>query len=129
MPRKNEQAGPFVPQLPTWRRAAAARLALKQHAVSLPARLLLVHLCFYANDELECWPSQATLAAEADLSARQVRRLIDELQLAGLISISKPWKINRYRLNFIESGVVSNHVDNSQAFADCSRRSADKYGR
>ncbi len=47
--------------------------------------LVLLALCDFANDEGECFPSQATLAAKTRMSERQVRRIIKQFEIDGAV--------------------------------------------
>lgn len=56
---------------------------------SLADRVLLFYLANHvALPDLECWPSQPTLADECGMTERQVRRSRDQLRTDGLITFS-----------------------------------------
>jgi hypothetical protein len=64
-------------------RALAA--AVGQAAPSASAKLVLVVLAGYAGEDGACFPSQARVAADAQLSLRTVRDAYRDLKAAGLI--------------------------------------------
>lgn len=105
------RAPPELPQLHQWQQGNAVKMALAQRGVSPAARLLLVHLCQYLNVNFECYPSQGRLAAEMGLDLRTVRRLVAELGQAGLIEVTRKWKMNRYKLVFLTRNHVEKTVD------------------
>lgn len=51
--------------------------------------LLLLALADFANDEGECWPSQATLALKTRMSERSVIRMVKKLAEQGAIFIQQ----------------------------------------
>ena len=55
--------------------------------LSTSARLLLVALAEHVRDGTTCFPGQARLAAMCGISERQVRNLLRELQVRGLITV------------------------------------------
>lgn len=59
--------------------------AYEQQVANSRQRLVLDHLAYRANEALECWPAQSTIAAWAGLSVRTVRRALLELEQAHLI--------------------------------------------
>jgi hypothetical protein len=73
-----------------------------------PFRLLLVALAEHVRDGVTCFPGQARLAAMCSVSERQVRNLLRELQVRGLITVEhRPGqgsgrKSNLYRLAMID---------------------------
>lgn len=73
-----------------------------------PARLLLVALAEHVRDGVTCFPGQARLAAMCSVSERQVRNLLRELQVRGLITVEhRPGqgsgrKSNLYRLAMLD---------------------------
>ena len=52
-----------------------------------PVRLLLVALAEHVRDGTTCFPGQTRLAAMCSISERQVRNLLRELQVRGLITV------------------------------------------
>ena len=52
-----------------------------------PVRLLLVALAEHVRDGTTCFPGQTRLAALCSISERQVRNLLRELQVRGLITV------------------------------------------
>jgi DNA-binding MarR family transcriptional regulator len=66
--------------------AEARTWAKKQRTGSPAAKSVLVALADYAGSEHgECWPSQATLARETELSERAVRKYLKKLEDDGFI--------------------------------------------
>lgn len=59
--------------------------AKRQKTGSASAKLVLLVLADYADEHGRCWPSQATIAAEAELTDRSVRNQLLTLEGAGLI--------------------------------------------
>ena len=54
--------------------------AVRQHSRSKgTARMVLLFLAWYANDEGIAWPSQATLARDASITDRRVRDALCKL--------------------------------------------------
>jgi hypothetical protein len=72
--------------------------------LSTAARLMLIALAEHVRDGTTCFPGQARLAAMCDISERQVRNLLRELQRKGVITVEhRPGlgvgrKSNLYRL-------------------------------
>lgn len=60
--------------------------AAKQKAGSPGAKLVLIALANYANEDGECWPSQATLAQWTEQGERTIRRHLIDLEQLGLIT-------------------------------------------
>lgn len=50
------------------------------------AKLVLMKLADQANDQGKCWPSQRSLADECEMSLNTVRRKLELLYAAGLVS-------------------------------------------
>jgi hypothetical protein len=73
-----------------------------------PVRLLLLALAEHVRDGTTCFPGQTRLAAMCSVSERQVRNLLRELQLRGLISVEhragqgSGRRSNLYRLAMVE---------------------------
>jgi helix-turn-helix protein len=59
--------------------------ALKQRTGSTAHKAVLLALADRAGFEWECWPSQATIAAETEMSERSVRRILADLEERGFI--------------------------------------------
>jgi len=58
-----------------------------QQVTGTPSRkAVLMNLADRAGYEWECWPSQATIARDTELSVRQVRRALTDLEAAGFIT-------------------------------------------
>ena len=81
--------------------AAVPRWLIREAPLSGNALLVLIALAARENRAGECWPSHATLAAEARMSEKSVRRALDELRDAGHVS----WE-RRHRE---DGGKSSNH--------------------
>lgn len=60
--------------------------ALKQRVGNGAAKFVLITLANYADADGNCWPSQATLAAECEVSVRAIREYMLRLEMVGLIS-------------------------------------------
>ena len=66
---------------------------------------VLIVLANYADGDNVAWPGQRSIAARVMRSDRQVRRALDELERAGLISVESrrrkngSWTSNRYKLH------------------------------
>lgn len=70
----------------------------KRQQVGSPTRkLLLLVLADYADEAWSCFPGQATLAAETELSERSVRRQLAELEADGFITRTERRRDNGYR--------------------------------
>jgi len=76
----NARAWTFAP-IPLW--------LLQRHEVSFGAKCLYGRLVLYAGKNGVAFPNQVTLAAELGITARQVRRLIKELEGHKLIEAKK----------------------------------------
>lgn len=63
-----------------------AAYSLRDPSLSTSARFLLVTLANYANQDMQCWPSQARLADETGLTPRYVVALFKVLEEKGYIS-------------------------------------------
>lgn len=63
--------------------AISAALALQ--GVTPSEKLLLIVLANYADERMECWPSQATLAGNTGLTDRGIRKLLVALVAKGLV--------------------------------------------
>lgn len=59
--------------------------AIEQKTGSPAGKVVLMCLANYAGEHGECWPSQATIAAETELSERSVRDWLLRLEAAGLL--------------------------------------------
>lgn len=65
---------------------AAFAWATKQKAGGVAAKAVLRALADYADDTGLCWPSQATLAFDTELTDRSVRDQLVKLEKSGLIT-------------------------------------------
>jgi hypothetical protein len=71
----------------------------KVHDLTSGQKLLLICLANYANDKGECWPSIASLAAQADVTTRHVSGMLHDLAKLGYLSIQEhSGKSNSYTL-------------------------------
>jgi hypothetical protein len=64
----------------------AITCALAVRGVSSSEKLLLLALANYADDKMECWPSQKRLAGDTCLSERTVRSLLKALEERRIVS-------------------------------------------
>lgn len=64
----------------------AVAWAIEQKTGSPAGKVVLICLANYADENGECWPSQATIAKETELSERSVREWLQKLEDAGIIS-------------------------------------------
>lgn len=58
---------------------------LNESQLSIPARYLFIVLLRFAGQDSTCYPGQKKLSYILDLSIRQVRNLLKELVIAGLV--------------------------------------------
>ena len=73
------------------------------HNVTSGQKLLLICLANYANDKGECWPSIASLAAQADVTPRHVSGMIHDLAKLGYVTIQEhSGKSNSYALHIAQ---------------------------
>ncbi|AVO37374.1 helix-turn-helix domain-containing protein [Pukyongiella litopenaei] len=86
---------------------AATNWAIKQRGISPASKLVLWHLCDRFHPDHGCFPSQATLAHDCEMSRRSVNDHLDRLENAGLIrrirqldERTKRQKSTRYILAF-----------------------------
>ncbi len=56
---------------------------------SPPAKVLYMILCTYAAEGCTAFPGQVRLAEHCGICVRQVRRVIDEVEAAGLITVTQ----------------------------------------
>ena len=63
----------------------AVSWAIKQKTGSPTAKVLLICLANYADEDGLCWPSQATIANETELSERAAREWLKTLEENGFI--------------------------------------------
>lgn len=59
--------------------------AMQQRTGSSTGKVLLMCLANYADENGSCWPSQSTLAKEAELSERAIRKWLKQLEASGFI--------------------------------------------
>lgn len=73
------------------------------HDLTSGQKLLLICLANYANDKGECWPSIASLAAQADVSTRHVSGMLHDLEKLGYLTIQEQaGKSNSYALHLAQ---------------------------
>lgn len=65
----------------------AVAWAIDQRVGDPTLKVLLIAIANYANDVWECWPFQATLAYDTEISDRTVRRGLEKLKDMGFIEI------------------------------------------
>ena len=58
------------------------------------ARAVYMYLKDHADSKGQCWPGVKTSAADLDLSSSTVRRALDDLCRAGLVSKAHRWREN-----------------------------------
>ena len=58
------------------------------------ARAVYMYLKDHADSKGQCWPGVKTIAADLDLSSSTVRRALDDLCRAGLVSKAHRWREN-----------------------------------
>lgn len=63
----------------------AVAWAINQKTGSPAGKVVLMCIANYADEAGECWPSQATIAEETELSERSVREWLTRLEEAGLL--------------------------------------------
>ena len=86
----------------------------KVHDLTSGQKLLLICLANYANDKGECWPSIASLAAQADVSTRHVSGMLHDLAKRGYLTIQEhAGKSNSYTLSIAEPTNHSSGVNRS----------------
>lgn len=82
----------------------ATAWAQKQRTGSPSAKVVLLVLANYANEDGICWPSQKTLAAATEQSEDSVQRRLRELEKLGLVKKQKrrrphgKWPFTHYEL-------------------------------
>lgn len=67
---------------------AASRIVWERSKASGSALVVLLALADHANDDLEAWPAQSTLARLAKITDRQVRAILADLVAAGDIEVA-----------------------------------------
>ena len=67
----------------------ATEIAWSADVESSAERLTLLALAKWANDDLTCFPSVPTLAAETKLNAKTIRESLKRLDDAGFIRINR----------------------------------------
>ena len=67
----------------------ALSCAFAIRGISSSEKLVLLALANFANDKMECWPSQERLAADTELGERTVWTALRNLEAAGLLSREK----------------------------------------
>jgi DNA-binding MarR family transcriptional regulator len=64
----------------------ALSCAFAIRGISSSEKLVLLALANFANDKMECWPSQERIAADTELSERTVWAALNRLEALGLLS-------------------------------------------
>jgi hypothetical protein len=64
---------------------AATNWAIQQRGLKPAAKIVLWHLCDRFNPDYGCFPSQARLAEDCEISRATLNRHLDALEAAGLI--------------------------------------------
>lgn len=64
---------------------AATNWALQQRGIKPAAKIVLWHLCDRYHPDHGCFPSQATLAHDCEMSRASINRCIDQLEAKGLV--------------------------------------------
>ncbi|MDQ3934682.1 MAG: helix-turn-helix domain-containing protein [Actinomycetota bacterium] len=64
-------------------------VVLRNHTLSVPARLLYALLTDYARRDEKFWPGQKKLAEHMRVQERQLRRYVDELEVARLVETTR----------------------------------------
>lgn len=73
--------------------------AKRQRAGGPGPKVVLLVLADYADESWTCWPSQARIADETELTERSVRRCTARLVEAGLVRVEKRWAAANQTLN------------------------------
>lgn len=63
----------------------AVNWAIEQRVGDPTLKILLLAICNYTNENDECWPSQAVLARDSEVSDRTIRRALKKLVDLGFI--------------------------------------------
>lgn len=63
----------------------ATNWAIKQRGIKPASKIVLWHLCDRYHPDHGCFPSQATLAHDCEMSRASINRCIDELEASGLV--------------------------------------------
>lgn len=64
----------------------ALSCAFAIRGISSSEKLVLLALANFANDKMECWPSQERIAADTELSERTVWAALNRLEALGMLS-------------------------------------------
>ena len=64
------------------------------HELSHRAKAVYIYLKDHANKEGTCWPGIKTIAAGVSLSRSTVKRALDDLVKAGLVTKERRWRSN-----------------------------------
>lgn len=80
--------------------------ALKQRTGSAQAKLILVTLADFADDEGRCFPSIDAIAERAECSRRNAVRGLDELGALGLVSRARTGRACRYELSIRDANLA-----------------------
>ena len=67
----------------------AVSWAIKSRVGDPTLKVLLIAICNYANQDCECWYSQAVLARDSEVSTRTIRRGLEKLREMGMIETTE----------------------------------------
>ena len=116
--RANDRTVKADPTSGLWIKASKAIIYAGKR-ISNAAKVLFIIIRDYQGDNTYAFPSEATLAADMDCSARQIRNYLDELEAAGAIEvIERPGRVHHYRTCFLEMKTESGEGSNSKAVCD-----------
>ena len=91
--------------------------------VSAGAKLTYARLCQFSGRDGRCFPRQAVLAAELGVSARAVRRHLDELEEFRLVEVDQPGLQQSNRYAFLDHPWIATAADPVAALPDRSEMS------
>lgn len=69
-------------------------LIYKNHDIKKRSKYVYLYLCDRVNREGICWPSITTIAKELEMSRSTVRRALDDLRTAGLLTTKQRYRSN-----------------------------------
>ena len=69
-------------------------LIYKNHDIKNRSKYVYLYLCDRVNRDGICWPSIATIAKELELSKSTVRRALNDLRAAGLLTTKQRYRSN-----------------------------------
>lgn len=89
----------------------AVAWAISQRVGSPTGKALLICLANYANEKGECWPSQTTIAREAELGERATRDWLQKLETQGLITRTRRNRRDGSRTSDLIQLAISAKID------------------